>query len=154
MKNIVSKLLYSRKFFIEGPPLNQACLRKIVPWLEFQRSYVHARTKLGSKANQGSIFLNLTCFKGVSSVKNSSVFISLSVTLVIFFLNIKYQIFIGIKVKIIEKSKPGHPEEKYYCVVPNENGMTKYFDFVMKVSNQTQIYKRTVVLDIFLFYPH
>ena len=34
----------------------------------------------------------------------------------------------GIKVKIIEKSKPGHPEEKYYCAVPNENGMTKYFD--------------------------
>ncbi len=33
----------------------------------------------------------------------------------------------GIKVKIIEKSKPGHPEEKYYCAVPNENGMTKYF---------------------------
>jgi len=24
------------------PPLNQACLRKIVPWLEFQPSYVHA----------------------------------------------------------------------------------------------------------------
>ena len=45
----------------------------------------------------------------------------------------------GIKVKIIEKSKPGHPEEKYYCAVTNENGMTKYF--VMKVSNQTQIYK-------------
>jgi|ADurb_Total_1113_FD_contig_31_1422714_length_683_multi_2_in_0_out_0_1 hypothetical protein len=60
----------------------------------------------------------------------------------------------GIKVKIIVKSKPGHPEEKYYCAVPNENGMTKYFDFVMKVSNQTQIYKRTVALDIFLFYPH
>ena len=69
-----------------------------------------------------------------------------------FFLNIKYQIIMGIKVKIIEKSKPGHPEEKYYCAVPNENGMTKYF--VMKVSNQTQIYKRTIVLDIFLFYPH
>jgi len=58
----------------------------------------------------------------------------------------------GIKVKIIVKSKPGHPEEKYYCAVPNENGMTKYF--VMKVSNQTQIYKRTVAMDIFLFYPH
>ncbi|OQA87938.1 MAG: hypothetical protein BWY27_01002 [Bacteroidetes bacterium ADurb.Bin234] len=60
----------------------------------------------------------------------------------------------GIKVKIIVKSKPGHPEEKYYCAVPNENGMTKYFDFVMKVSNQTQIYKKTIALDIFLFYPH
>ena len=58
----------------------------------------------------------------------------------------------GIKVKKKKKSKPGHPEEKYYCAVPNENRMTKYF--VMKVSNQTQIYKRTVVLDIFLFYPH
>jgi len=69
-----------------------------------------------------------------------------------FFLNIKYLIIMGIKVKIIVKSKPGHPEEKYYCAVPNENGMTKYF--VMKVSNQTQIYKRTVALDIFLFYPH
>jgi hypothetical protein len=56
----------------------------------------------------------------------------------------------GIKVKIIEKSKPGHPEEKYYCAVPNENGMTKYF--VMKARNQTQIYKRTVALDIFLAY--
>ena len=56
----------------------------------------------------------------------------------------------GIKVKIIEKSKPGHPEEKYYCAVPNENRMTKYF--VMKVSNQTQIYKRAVALDIFLAY--
>ena len=45
-----------------------------------------------------------------------------------------------IKVKIIEKSKPEHPEEKVLlCAVPNENGMTKYF--VMKVSNQTQIYK-------------
>ena len=65
MKNIVSKPLYPRKFFIEGPPLNQACLRKIVPWLEFQPSVVHARTKRGSKANQGGFFLNLTCFKGV-----------------------------------------------------------------------------------------
>jgi len=45
-----------------------------------------------------------------------------------YFLNIKYQIIRVIKAKIIEKSKPGHPEEKYYCAVPNENGMTKYFD--------------------------
>ena len=52
----------------------------------------------------------------------------------------------GIKAKIIEKSKPGKPEEKYYCAVPNETGMTKYYDFVMKVSNQTQIYRRTVSL--------
>ena len=133
-------------------PLRHACLRKLLPCLEFQPSVVHAPTKRGSRTNQSSIFLNLTWFKGVSSVKNSSVFISLSITLVNFFLKIKYQIIRAIKAKIIEKSKPGHPEEKYYCAVPNENGMTKYF--VMKVSNQTQIYKRTVALDIFLFYPH
>jgi hypothetical protein len=28
----------------------------------------------------------------------------------------------GIKVKLIEKSKPGHPEEKYYCAVPMKTG--------------------------------
>jgi hypothetical protein len=42
MKNIVYHIYYL--FFTTAPkyPLNQACLRKIVPWLEFQRSYVHA----------------------------------------------------------------------------------------------------------------
>ena len=42
MKNIVYHIYYL--FFTTAPkyPLNQACLRKIVPCLEFQRSYVHA----------------------------------------------------------------------------------------------------------------
>jgi len=37
----------------------------MLPCLEFQPSVVHAPTKRGSRTNQGSIFLNLTWFKGV-----------------------------------------------------------------------------------------
>jgi hypothetical protein len=79
MKNTILIALFSVFYNMRHtPPLNQACLRKIVPWLEFQPSLVHAQTKLGSKANQGGIFLNLTCFKGVLCRINTFVCISIS----------------------------------------------------------------------------
>ena len=78
MKTFIYHLYYQYFTTVPECPLNQACLRKIVPWLEFQPSLVHAQTKLGSKANQGGIFLNLTCFKGVLCRINTFVCISIS----------------------------------------------------------------------------
>ena len=79
MKNTILIALFSVFYnMLHTPPLNQASLRKIVPWLEFQPSVVHARTKRGSKANQGSIFLNLTCFKG--GVRRINAFVCISIS--------------------------------------------------------------------------
>ena len=55
----------------------------------------------------------------------------------------------GIKVKIIEKSKPGHPEEKLYYVVPDNTGYTYFPVFAYKVSEFTGVYKKTVSCVLF-----
>jgi len=47
----------------------------------------------------------------------------------------------GIKVKIIEKSKPGHPEEKLYYVVPDNTGYTYFPVLANKVSEFTGVYR-------------
>ena len=41
---------------LHTPPLNQACLRKIVPWLESQHSYVHAERSLVQKQTKAVFF--------------------------------------------------------------------------------------------------
>jgi hypothetical protein len=45
----------------------------------------------------------------------------------------------GIKVKIIEKSKPGHPEEKLYYVVPDNTGYT-YFPVLANRSVNSPVF--------------
>ena len=65
MKNTILIALFSVFYnMLHTPPLNQACLRKMLPWLEFQPSVVHARTKRGSKANQGGFFFEPNLFQG------------------------------------------------------------------------------------------
>ncbi len=50
----------------------------------------------------------------------------------------------ALKGKIVEKSKPGHPEEKLYYAVPDKTGYTFFHSFAYKVSLHTGVYKRTV----------
>lgn len=54
----------------------------------------------------------------------------------------------GIKVKIIEKSKPGHSEEKLYYVVPDNTGITFFSVFAYKVSEFTGVYKKNRIMCI------
>ena len=66
------------------PPWTKLALRKMLPWVGVPTIVTFTLKEACSKANQGHIFLNLTCFKGVYSVRIHSVFISLSITLVFF----------------------------------------------------------------------
>ncbi|HOS17033.1 MAG TPA: hypothetical protein PKX15_08505 [Bacteroidales bacterium] len=45
----------------------------------------------------------------------------------------------GIKVKIIVKSKPGHPEEKYYCTVPHHPIITAVLIVFFTNRNENKI---------------
>ncbi|OQA91249.1 MAG: hypothetical protein BWY27_00611 [Bacteroidetes bacterium ADurb.Bin234] len=57
MKNTILIALFSVFYnMLHTPPLNQACLRKIVPWLESQPSYVHAERSLVQKQTKAVFF--------------------------------------------------------------------------------------------------
>jgi len=97
-----------------------------------------------TRAWQACHFSREACHKGVSSYKKAFVYISFLIIYKGIFFNLKNHIIMAIKAKIIKKTKPGNPEEKYYCAVPLDTGITKYYDFVMKICSQTKIHKSTV----------
>jgi len=58
MKNTILIAIFSVLYnMLHTPPLNQACLRKMLPWLEFQPSYVHAERSLVQKQTKAVFFL-------------------------------------------------------------------------------------------------
>ena len=80
MKNILSTTLFYRiYFFIEAPPLKQACHRNSLPCDEIVTSLSSERHKLVTRLSQACHFLSQACDKGGASLKNTFAYNSFSI---------------------------------------------------------------------------